>query len=181
MNKQKLLTWAAISIGTAGIIGLGVQQYTYAEETNNYSPIVQKLIEKFKLNTDEVDKVISEVQTEREKQREEMATKRKTEMEEKLTQAVKDGKITEEQKTKIMALMENSGPNQNKNKGKDFANLSTEERKAKMEEMRKEREQHRTDMEALEKEIGMKICDLLGFEEGMGFGGQRRGGDWDEE
>lgn len=57
----------------------------------NFPPPIQKIIDKFKLNPDEVQKVIDETRDEKQKQMQSLREQR-------LEQAVKDGVITEEQK-----------------------------------------------------------------------------------
>jgi hypothetical protein len=63
--------------------------------TSQFPPLIQKIIEKFKLNPSEVQKVIDEERQERERQRLSL-------LEEKLNQAVKDGVISEEQKKALL-------------------------------------------------------------------------------
>jgi hypothetical protein len=63
--------------------------------TSQIPPLIQKIIEKFKLNPSEVQKVIDEERQERERQRLSL-------LEEKLNQAVKDGVISEEQKRVLL-------------------------------------------------------------------------------
>jgi len=68
--------------------------------TSQFPPLIQKIIEKFNLNTSEVQKVIDEERQEREKQRLSL-------LEEKLNQAVKDGVISEEQKKALLEHWQN--------------------------------------------------------------------------
>jgi len=63
--------------------------------SSGFPPLIQRIIEKFNLNPTEVQKVVSEEQQEREKQRLSL-------LEEKLNQAVKDGIINEEQKKALL-------------------------------------------------------------------------------
>ena len=86
----------------AGTIGLGgVASVSAATTTTDasYSPIVEKIASKFNLNKDEVKKVFDEQHNERE-------AERQKNLEDKLTQAVKDGKITEDQKIKLLAKLQ---------------------------------------------------------------------------
>lgn len=66
---------------------------------SKFPPIVQKLIERFGLNEDEVSQVIEE-------EREERRQKGKEMMEQRLDEAVADGQITEEQKQAILEKQE---------------------------------------------------------------------------
>ena len=90
---------AALAIGTlmtAGALSIGQVK---AEEANNYPPIIQKLVERFGLNKDEVQTVFEEVRGQR---REQMQGNR----EEKLNQAVSDGVISEDQKQALQTKRE---------------------------------------------------------------------------
>lgn len=70
-----------------------------AQIDGNYPPIVQKLAERFNLNPDEVNKVFA-------KQHQEMHQQHRAHLEERLTTAVEEGKITEEQKQAILKKMD---------------------------------------------------------------------------
>jgi len=92
---------AAILLGTAGLATHALA----ATNSNSTSPIdslVEKIATKFSLNKDEVQAVFDQDKTERQA---EMTTKMKARAEERLTQAVTDGKITQAQKDLITAKM----------------------------------------------------------------------------
>jgi len=93
IKKSLLVVGAVTTIGIGGIGGLGI-----ASAASNPPPtgIADKIATKFNLSKDEVAKVFDEDQAAREAERQQKT-------EERLTQAVKDGKITEEQKQKILA------------------------------------------------------------------------------
>jgi hypothetical protein len=95
IKKSVLIAGAVTGIGLAGITGLGVAS---AATNNDNKPngIIDKIATKFNLNKDEVAQVFEEDRAERE-------TERQLQAEERLTQAVADGKLTEEQKQKILA------------------------------------------------------------------------------
>lgn len=86
---------------TAGVVGAGaLSGLALADSADEkYPPVVDKIAEKFNLNKDEVQKVFDE-------QRAEHQAEHKQRLEEKLNQAVKNGKITEDQKTKLIAKLE---------------------------------------------------------------------------
>ncbi len=86
---------------TAGVVGAGaLSGLALADSADEkYPPVVDKIAEKFNLNKDEVQKVFNE-------QRAEHQADHKQRLEEKLNQAVKNGKITEDQKTKLIAKLE---------------------------------------------------------------------------
>jgi len=85
-----------VSVLAAGILVAGVTAVKADEDTSGYPPIVQRLVEKFGLNEADVKAVFDE---ERSARQAEMQARH----EERLNQAVSDGKITEEQKQAILA------------------------------------------------------------------------------
>ena len=122
------------------------------EQTQNRFPaLIQKIIDKFNLNEDEVDEVVAEYRNERE-------LEMQNRFEENLQEAVKAGKLTEEQKTAIEAKHEEM---QEKMEG--WVNLSPEERRQKSEE-------HRDEMKTWAEENGIDYEQMGIF--GLGF---RRG------
>lgn len=121
--KSKVLL-PAIAIVITGAAAFGTVS-TFAQSTQNpHTSLVQKIAERFGLNESEVQAVFDE-------ERETMKKEKQTRFEEKLTQAVADGKLTEEQKQLIIAKQAELG----KTRKADFEsikNLSEEERKTKM-------------------------------------------------
>lgn len=98
IKKPLLVIGAVTGIGLAGIAGLGVA----SAATNNSSgkdSIIDRIATRFNLNKDEVEAVFEEERAARE-------TQRQQNLEERLTKAVEDGKLTEEQKAKILAKLE---------------------------------------------------------------------------
>lgn len=99
MNYKKPLLIAGVvsSIALTGLAGISaVSAASTTSSTDGPTSLIEKLATKFNLNKDEVKAVFDEQRTERE------AT-RQAKFEEHLTQAVKDGKLTEDQKAKIIA------------------------------------------------------------------------------
>jgi len=98
MAQKKLLTIAGLLVtaGAAGVLGLS---HVSAESSTGDSNLAEKIAQKFNLNKDEVQKVFDEAHAERK-------AEHHAKIEERLTQAVKDGKLTEEQKSKILAKLE---------------------------------------------------------------------------
>lgn len=95
MNKIKILIPALLLI-IGGLVFFNIS-YVYAQNTQeNYPSIIQKLVEKFGLKESDVKAVFDQDRQERQAQ---MQAK----FEEKLNQAVKDGKLTEDQKQLILA------------------------------------------------------------------------------
>ena len=141
MNKATL-----ISLSTIGImaVGLSTAKPTQAfwpfdlfkkDETGTTQPtpfqtLIERLAQKFNLNSADVQTVFDEVRTEKQTARREQM---QSTWEEKLAQAVTDGKITEEQKQLILAKH-----TEVQAKLLDWQNLTFEERKTKLEELRNE-------------------------------------------
>ena len=94
-NSFKILLIVVVSLS---ILALGAFVVS-AQIMTAYPPIVQKLAEKFNLNPNEVNKVFQE-------QRTEMHQRHRAHLEERLTTAVEEGKITEEQKQAILKKMD---------------------------------------------------------------------------
>jgi hypothetical protein len=101
LNVKKTLAIAGIAttIGVAGIGGLGVvSAATDTSASDDKTSLVAKLADKFHLNKSEVQAVFDQDHTEHE-------AKRQQQLEERLTKAVEDGKITAAQKDTILAKM----------------------------------------------------------------------------
>lgn len=113
------------------------------------SNLVDKISSKFNLNKTEVQKVFDE---ERDARQEE----HKKKLEERLAQAVKDGKLTDDQKAKILAKFE-----ENKSFRDSLKDKSEEERQAAI-------KQHRLDMQqwAADNDIDMKFLRRGGHNDG---------------
>lgn len=112
MTKKLILTLAAITliVGT-GVLGLTGLKNVYADDETKtgFPPMIQDLVERFNLNEDEVTQFVEEKRTERQQER-------KTELEEKLNQAVSDGKLTQEQKDTLFSMMEENMQNRHQNR-----------------------------------------------------------------
>lgn len=119
--KTAALSLTAGALMFAGAIGL---QNAYAAEDGQYSTIVERIAETFNLNKDDVQNVFKQVEEER---RAEMQAR----MEEKLNQAVEDGKMTEEEKQEALDHMKEM-----EQKHQELQAMTEEERKAHFEEMR---------------------------------------------
>ncbi len=109
-----LLLTGALAVGALGISRVS------AEEMTSYPPVVQKLAERFGLNVEEVEAVFEE---ERANHHAEMLTN----FEDRLSEAVTNGKITEAQKQAILDKHEEMQA-----KMDEFRDLTGQERKAKM-------------------------------------------------
>jgi hypothetical protein len=92
MVKKSLLLAGVFA--TLGVVSLA--SISTASADTNGSTLAEKIAHKFNLKQDEVQKVLDE-------NREEKDAEHRAKFEERLTTAVKDGKLTEDQKTKILA------------------------------------------------------------------------------
>ncbi len=151
-------------------IGLGALGATASAQTDSGgTTLVDKIAQQFNLKKEDVQKVFDQHKTERRATME-------ARYEERLNQAVKDGKLTEEQKTKILAkhkeLMKEIEADREANKGKreDFQNKTEAERKALMEQRKAEMDKKKSEIEAWEKENNIPTGYLM-F--GGGQGGMR--------
>lgn len=96
VQKSLLVLGAVTGITLAGITGLGVA--SAASGGSGQDGIIDKLAARFNLNKDDVAAVFEETKAEHEAEHQQK-------LEDRLTQAVKDGKLTEEQKAKILAKL----------------------------------------------------------------------------
>ena len=150
--KSKKIVIPAIALAILSLVGvLGVRSVR-ADENSTYPSIVQKLVERFNLNTEEVQQVFNEVREERQQEVQ-------VRFEERLNQAVSEGKINQEQKEAIMAKKDEMKANRG-----EFKDLAPEER-------HQNRETHRQEMETWAEENGIDL-DLMT----MLLGGGHRGG-----
>jgi len=107
--------------------------YTYAQSSQGkYPSIVQKLVQRFGLAESDVQAVFDEAKKEREDQM-------KTKFEDRLTQAVKDGKLTDTQKQAILTKMQEMQTNRQTNAA-NWQNMTPEQRKTTFQAQRQELE-----------------------------------------
>jgi hypothetical protein len=125
--KTKTLAVTAVALGTfalAGIYGTGVIKAENGSDGRD--TIIQKIADKFKLNKDEVKAVFDENKVERQ-------GKMKERFEENINKAVESGKITEAQKSAILAKHEEM-----QTKRDALKDLPQEERRAAMQKLHEE-------------------------------------------
>lgn len=95
MNKKTLAV--VLALGVIASVGyFGVNQVSAADNNPMHQNLISKIAQKFNLKESDVEAVFDAV---RDEKRDEMKKSR----EEKLTQAVKDGVITEAQKTLLLS------------------------------------------------------------------------------
>lgn len=139
------------------IIGMAVASSSFvsAQDSSGPNSLITAIAQKFNLNQADVQAVFDEQRT---KHHEQM----KASLEQKLTQAVTDGKITEAQKQAILTKL--SELHENKPNFEEFKNLTSEQRKAKMEEKK-------TEMETWATQNGLtldKLHEIIGGPFGFG-------------
>lgn len=94
--KKKTIIIAGIVVVAVAVMGMASLGIAATQGTDSYPPIVQKLAEKFNLKPADVNAVFDEERTERQAQHQQR-------YEDLLDKAVEAGKITEKQKTAIIA------------------------------------------------------------------------------
>lgn len=140
---------AAATIGLTSVLGVGLA--SAHSQTNGQSTLVDKIAQKFNLNKADVQKVFDENRAEHE-------AEHKQKLKERLDQAVKDGKLTQDQENKIIAKLEELKANRESLKDK-----TPEQRREAMKAKRAELEQWAKDNNIPEQYV-------------MGHGGMKQGG-----
>ena len=130
ISKKVILPMAAVGIIAATVIGASVAT---ADTADSKSSLIDKLATKFNLNKSEVQAVFDEHRTE-------MRATHEARYEERLAQAVRDGDLTEDQKTKILAKHKALAAKFESEKD-SFKDKTPEERRAAMESLRSDIEQ----------------------------------------
>ena len=123
IKKQLVISAIVITITGATLF---VPQASAEEKTNGMDTLIQKISDTFHLNKTDVQKVFDE-------HRAEHIAKREGKFEDRLSQAVKDGKLTEEQKTLILNKMKELA-------SESFKNMTPEERRSAMQKKHQELE-----------------------------------------
>lgn len=158
-GKKVLLTVAAVSI-----IGVG-SLATVASAQGNGDTLVDKISQRFNVDKNEVQKVFDE-------QRETRQAERQQSYEEMLNQAVKDGKLTQEQKDKVLAKHNEIKKEMEQNR-EEMRNKTPEERQQLREQRHEEMEKKRAELEQWEKDNGIPSGYLM---QHKGEGPGERGG-----
>ncbi len=140
LSKKVILPLAAVAF--IGAAAFSATVASAADDTGTQTSLVQKLADTFHVDKSKVQAVFDEHHTEK---RAEMEKR----YEERLTQAVTDGKITVEQKTKLLAKHEELVAKMEAQKD-TFQDKTHEERRAAM-------EAHRTELETWAKDNDIDI------------------------
>lgn len=154
LNKTLIIS----AITVASIVSIGGYYLTNtvkaASSTEKYSPIVQALVDKFGLKQDEVDKVITATrQTQQER--------RTAEISQKLSQAVKDGKLTQSQADELNKILADTRPT----KPQNWSTMPREEKEKWMDE-------HKDAVHTWAEKNNVDISSIIGFK-GKGMGLER--------
>lgn len=128
MNRKLLLASAVVV--TSGIILLGAAATNAQTPTPGNTSIVDRITARFKLNKSDVQSVFNEFHNERH-------TQMQKTMEERLNQAVKDGKITEAQKQLVLTKM-NEKFKEREQERTQLQSLTPEERRTHMQQEKQE-------------------------------------------
>lgn len=153
MNKKILLVPALVVTVVGASLWASTQTFAQTPTSDPHAALVQKLADKFNLNKDEVQKVFDE-------QRVEHKVIMKQKMEDKLSQLVKDGKITEEQKTKLQNKLNEMHANREAEM-EEMKSMTPEQRKEAMkahkEELKKWAQENDIDLNVFMEEHEGKI------------------------
>ncbi|MFC1710164.1 hypothetical protein ACFL0F_00695 [Patescibacteria group bacterium] len=95
-GKITLIGLAVALLATLGAVGVNSVS---ADDATTFPPAIQALVDRFNLNEDEVGDVLDEVRTQRHEERHAY-------MGERLDGLVSEGKLTQEQKDKLLSRME---------------------------------------------------------------------------
>ncbi len=155
-SKKNVVPSVLTALVLAGGLSAFAAGATHAAETQQTNPmdsLVTKISTKFNLNKDDVQKVFDEQKTEMDAQRQQAVT-------DQLNQAVKDGKLTQEQMDKIVAKQKELEANRPQPGTADTKTREEHqaEMKTKMEELQKWATDNNVPMEYLQ----------LGHGKGMG-------------
>ncbi len=162
MKKPKTSTMVAAAALTLGLMagGVGLTQAASTSTTNPMSGLVTAIATKFNLNASEVEQVFQE-------QHAQMEARHTQEYKEYLAQAVKDGKLSQDQADKILAKRQELETEREANRTA-MEGKTDEERKAYMEEHRTE---HKAELEQWAKDNNIPTEYLrFGFGKGKGPG-----------
>lgn len=127
MNKRIIFSAIALALTAAVLVK---SNSVLALDTGDQQTLVQRLAEKFSLNTEDVQAVFDEVSQER-------RTQMKADYETRLSQLVTDGKISENQKQLILTKHQEIETQMQADRA-EWQNLSADERRARMEARHKE-------------------------------------------
>lgn len=163
---KKYVLFSAVGILTASaIIASTTAAFAQSSDTQNQT-LAQRIAARFKLNENEVQTVIDEEHAARHAKMQELINQR-------LTQAVADGRLTEEQKQLIIAKQAELQKKMAEKRA-SLQTLTSEERKSALESARAE-------LEAWAKEHDIDMTYVAGGKRGMMGMGKGWGGNMGED
>lgn len=172
MRKSIIIPALAITIVGTGVLA---SNKIFAQSTvtaNPMSTVVQKIADKFGLNTTDVQAVFDQDRTDRQAEME-------TKYENQLTQFVTDGKITEAQKQLILSKHKELEAARQTERQR-MEGMTDDERKAAMEANRTKMETERSALEEWASQNGIDMQYIMGFGmhggHGPGMGFRPQGG-----
>lgn len=155
MNKKVIIPTLALGalalVGAYGIKSVDAQGGP-GWGGQNQDSLIQRLVDRFNLNRDEVQQVFDE-------QRQQNQDQMKAKQEERLNQLVQDGKLTEDQKQKLIAKMEEERQERQQDM-ENWQNMTQEQRREQMQE-------HQQEMHDWAEQNGIDLPMLGGFGKGM--------------
>lgn len=155
-TKSLVVAGVMGTLGIATLTGVGIanaETGTSSSSNDPMSSLVEKISSTFNLDKTKVQELFDQDRSDREAEREEQQAER-------LQALVDDGTITSAQKTAIESKIKEMKTEREADKD-SMSELTDEERKAKMDEMR-------TDLESWAKEQGIDLSDLKGVLGGPG-------------
>ncbi len=156
INMKKKLILPVIMATVIGVSILGATPaHAQTADSSPFQSLIQKIVEKFGLKQADVEAVFEE-------HRNQMHEQMQERMSAKLDDAVKNGKITEEQKQLILKKHEEMKAEREKNRD-TWQNMTQEERKA-------EHEKRQAEMKTWAESNGIDLDLFFGFKGGHGFG-----------
>lgn len=129
---KKKITLSVVGLTLLGVVAYGTTRAYAGNQWGEYPSIIEKLVERFGLNEEDVKAVFDET-------REEHKAQMQSRLEERLDEAVKSGDLTEEQKQLILAKHEELKAETEANK-ESFQDMTPEQRKEAMETKKAELE-----------------------------------------
>lgn len=157
-TKKTILTMFVVGFIGYGLVGAG---NAYAQDTtarsNIFSTLVEKIAATFKLDKAKVQEVVTQVETDH---RTERQAEMKKLQDERLSELVTEGKITEAQK---QALIKKQAEMKAQYSSDAFKNMTQEQRSAVM-------EKHRAEMKTWAESQGIDSQYLMQGKGGRGFG-----------
>jgi polyhydroxyalkanoate synthesis regulator phasin len=147
MNRKINIVAITLTAGIIALTAISTPVSAHESREDHRQTLMQKLVERFNLNLDEVKTFFEGIRQERQ-------AERQAKFEEKLTSEVEAGNITEDQKTLIQQKHEELKADKEA-KREEFQNLTREERREKM-------RQHREEMREWAEANGIDLKHLMG-------------------